>query len=169
MDSRNNHRDGTSGDRDWSADQPIVAVRDIHKSFGSVEVLKGISFDVMKGQVICIIGPSGSGKSTLIRCINGLTKFQSGSIKVEGQEVNQPAVDLLALRKKVGIVFQQYNLFQNMTVLNNITVAPTKIRKRDRREGKKKTTNPHTPPPNRGPARALAKYATADQKAVTSQ
>lgn len=134
MDSRNNHRDGTSGDRDWSADQPIVAVRDIHKSFGSVEVLKGISFDVMKGQVICIIGPSGSGKSTLIRCINGLTKFQRGSIKVEGQEVNQPAVDLLALRKKVGIVFQQYNLFPHKTALQNVMMAPLRVLREPRKE-----------------------------------
>ncbi|TIO63542.1 ATP-binding cassette domain-containing protein, partial [Mesorhizobium sp.] len=88
---------------------PIISLRDVHKSFGAVEVLKGISFDVRKGEVICIIGPSGSGKSTLIRCINGLNNIQKGSIKVEGQEVNDPKLDLLALRKKVGIVFQQYN------------------------------------------------------------
>lgn len=78
-------------------------------------MLKGVSFDVRKGEVICIIGPSGSGKSSLIRCINGLNNIQKGSIKVEGQEVNDPKLDLLALRKKVGIVFQQYNFFSHKT------------------------------------------------------
>ena len=75
----------------WKPNQPIVSIKDLHKSFGELEVLKGVSIDVMKGEVICIIGPSGSGKSTLIRCINGLTDIQSGSITVEGQEVHDPA------------------------------------------------------------------------------
>ncbi|MDX1402548.1 MAG: ATP-binding cassette domain-containing protein, partial [Kiloniellales bacterium] len=99
----------------WTADQPIVSIKNVHKSFGALEVLKGVSFDVMKGQVICIIGPSGSGKSTLIRCINALNDIQSGSITVEGQEVHDPKLDKLALRKKVGMVFQQYNLFPHKT------------------------------------------------------
>ena len=72
----------------WTDDQPIVSIKDVHKSFGDLEVLKGISMDVMKGEVVCIIGPSGSGKSTLIRCINALNDIQSGSIEVEGIEVN---------------------------------------------------------------------------------
>ena len=71
---------------DWTADQPIVRLRDVHKSYGQVEVIRGISMDVMKGEVICIIGPSGSGKSTLIRCINALNDIQAGSIQVEGQQ-----------------------------------------------------------------------------------
>ena len=100
---------------DWTPDQPIVSIKDVHKSFGDLEVLKGVSLDVMKGEVICIIGPSGSGKSTLIRCINALNDIQSGSIQVEGQEVNAPGLDKLALRKKVGMVFQQYNLFPHKT------------------------------------------------------
>ena len=75
---------------EWTPDQPIVSIRDVHKSFGDLEVLKGVSLDVMKGEVICIIGPSGSGKSTLIRCINALNDIQAGSIQVEGQEVNAP-------------------------------------------------------------------------------
>ena len=99
----------------------------MHKSFGALEVLKGISFDVRKGEVICIIGPSGSGKSTLIRCINGLTPIQRGSITVEGQEVNDPKLDKLALRRKVGIVFQQYNLFPHKTALENVMMAPLKV------------------------------------------
>jgi polar amino acid transport system ATP-binding protein len=107
--------------------EPIVSLRDVHKSFGNLEVLKGISFDVRKGEVICIIGPSGSGKSTLIRCINGLNPIQSGSIKVHGQEVNDPKLDKLALRRKVGIVFQQYNLFPHKTALENVMMAPIKV------------------------------------------
>lgn len=111
----------------WSRDQPIVSIRNIHKSFGALEVLKGVSLDVQKGQVICIIGPSGSGKSTLIRCINGLNDIQQGSIKIEGQEVNDPKVNKLALRRKVGIVFQQYNLFPHKTALQNVMMAPVLV------------------------------------------
>jgi polar amino acid transport system ATP-binding protein len=113
----------------WSPDMPIVSLRDVHKAFGASEVLKGISFDIMKGEVVCIIGPSGSGKSTLIRCINGLSKIQKGSIKVEGQEVNDPKLELLKLRKKVGIVFQQYNLFPHRTALQNVMMAPVLVLK----------------------------------------
>ena len=97
-------------------------------------MLKGISFDVMKGEVICIIGPSGSGKSTLIRCINALNDIQSGSITVEGQEVNDPGLDKLELRKKVGMVFQQYNLFPHKTALENVMMAPILVLKQDKVE-----------------------------------
>jgi polar amino acid transport system ATP-binding protein len=106
---------------------PIVSLKDVHKAFGHVEVIKGISFDVSKGEVVCIIGPSGSGKSTLIRCINGLSPIQRGSITVGGQEVNDRKLDKLALRKKVGIVFQQYNLFPHKSVLDNVMMAPLKV------------------------------------------
>ncbi|WP_422365904.1 amino acid ABC transporter ATP-binding protein [Pelagibius sp.] len=118
----------------WTPDQPIVACRDVHKSFGELEVLKGISMDLMKGDVVCIIGPSGSGKSTFIRCINALTPMDSGSIKVEGQEVNDPKLDKLALRRKAGMVFQQYNLFPHKTALENVMMAPIKVLKEDRAE-----------------------------------
>jgi len=101
----------------WNDSEPMVSIKDVYKSFGTLEVLKGVSLDVMKGEVICIIGPSGSGKSTLIRCINGLNDVQAGSILVEGQEVNDPELDKLELRKKVGMVFQQYNLFPHKTAL----------------------------------------------------
>ena len=117
----------------WTPDQPIIAIRDVHKSFGTFEVLKGIDLEVMKGEVVCIIGPSGSGKSTLIRTINGLTPVSSGSVCVEGQEVHDPRLDKLALRRRVGIVFQQYNLFPHKTVLQNVMMAPLLVLKEDRR------------------------------------
>ena len=118
----------------WTPDQPIVSIKDVHKSFGDLEVLKGVSFDVMKGEVICIIGPSGSGKSTLIRCINALNDIQSGSITVEGLEVNTPNLDKLALRKKVGMVFQQYNLFPHKTAIENVMMAPLLVLKQSPEE-----------------------------------
>nr|WP_324754478.1 amino acid ABC transporter ATP-binding protein [Roseovarius sp. Pro17] len=122
----------------WTPDQPIVSMRDVHKSFGTVEVLRGITLDVMKGEVICIIGPSGSGKSTLIRCINALNDIQSGSITVEGLEVNDPKLDKLSLRKKVGMVFQQYNLFPHKTALQNVMMAPIKVLRQNRAEVEKR-------------------------------
>src|SRR5680860_1476732 len=118
----------------WTPDQPIVSLKDVRKSFGTVEVLSGITLDVMKGEVICIIGPSGSGKSTLIRCINALNDIQAGSITVEGLEVNDPKLDKLSLRKKVGMVFQQYNLFPHKTVLQNVMMAPIKVLRQNRTE-----------------------------------
>ena len=118
----------------WTPDQPIVSIKDVHKSFGELEVLKGVTLDVMKGEVICIIGPSGSGKSTLIRCVNALNDIQSGSILVEGQEVHDPKLDKLALRQKVGMVFQQYNLFPHKTALENIMMAPVLVLKENKDE-----------------------------------
>ena len=116
----------------WTPDQPLIRVRDVHKTFGAVQVLNGISLEVMKGEVICIIGPSGAGKSTLIRCVNALVPIDSGSILVEGREVHDPNLDKLALRRKVGMVFQQYNLFPHRTALDNIMMAPIHVLKRDR-------------------------------------
>ncbi|MDG1259623.1 MAG: amino acid ABC transporter ATP-binding protein [Paracoccaceae bacterium] len=107
--------------------QPIVSIRNVHKSFGDLEVLKGVSLDVKKGEVICIIGPSGSGKSTLIRCVNALNDIQSGSITVCGIDLTQNGLDKLELRKRVGMVFQQYNLFPHKTALENIMMAPLKV------------------------------------------
>src|SRR5579872_2848633 len=118
----------------WTPDQPLIQIKDVHKSFGAVEVLKGISFDVARSEVICIIGPSGSGKSTLLRCINALVPIDRGSIRVEGQEVHDPKLDKLALRRKVGMVFQQYNLFPHKTALENVMMAPIHVLKRDRHE-----------------------------------
>ena len=115
--------------KNWTPEQPIVSLNNVYKSFGELEVLKGISFDVMKGEVICIIGPSGSGKSTLIRCINALNDINSGSIKVHGLEVNDSNLNKLELRKNVGMVFQQYNLFPHKTALENIMMAPELVLK----------------------------------------
>ena len=108
----------------WAEDQPIVQVIDVHKRFGDVEVLRGVSFDVMAGEVLCIIGPSGSGKSTLLRLINGLVSIEGGSVLVEGQEVHDEKLDKVKLRSKVGMVFQQYNLFPHKTVLQNVMMGP---------------------------------------------
>jgi polar amino acid transport system ATP-binding protein len=118
----------------WDPSQPLVSIRDVRKSFGPLEVLKGVSFDVMKGEVICIIGPSGSGKSTLIRCVNALNTIDSGSIVVEGQEVHDEKLDRLELRKKVGMVFQQYNLFPHKTALENVMMAPVLVLKEPKDE-----------------------------------
>ena len=118
----------------WDESQPMVSIKDVHKSFGTLEVLKGVSMDVMKREVICIIGPSGSGKSTLIRCVNALNSINSGSITVEGQEVHDPKLDKLELRKKVGMVFQQYNLFPHKTAIENVMMAPIHVLKEDKAE-----------------------------------
>ncbi|MCC6466697.1 MAG: amino acid ABC transporter ATP-binding protein [Alphaproteobacteria bacterium] len=117
-----------------TSERPIVSCRDVHKSFGSLEVLKGVSLDVAKGEVVCIIGPSGSGKSTLLRCINALVPINRGSILVDGREVHDPKLNKLALRRKVGMVFQQYNLFPHRTALQNVMMAPIHVLKQDRRE-----------------------------------
>jgi len=113
---------------------PLIHIADVHKSFGKVEVLKGVSLDVARGEVICVIGPSGSGKSTLLRCINALVPIDRGSILVDGQEVNDPRLDKLQLRRKVGMVFQQYNLFPHRTALDNVMMAPIHVLKQDRKE-----------------------------------
>jgi len=118
----------------WDESQPMVSIKNVHKSFGNLEVLKGVSLDVGKREVICIIGPSGSGKSTLIRCVNALNPINSGSITVEGQEVNDPKLDKLELRKKVGMVFQQYNLFPHKSALENVMMAPIHVLKEDKAE-----------------------------------
>ncbi|MBE9557599.1 MAG: amino acid ABC transporter ATP-binding protein [Proteobacteria bacterium] len=112
----------------------MVSINEVSKAFGDLEVLKDVSFDVMKGEVVCIIGPSGSGKSTLLRCINALIPINSGSIKVEGQEVHAPHLDKLALRRKVGMVFQQYNLFPHKTALENVMMAPVHVLKENKAE-----------------------------------
>ncbi len=117
-----------------TSEEPFIRLRDVHKSFGDVEVLKGISMDIAKGEVVCVIGPSGSGKSTLLRCINALVPITSGSIKVKGIEVNDPKLNKLELRKMVGMVFQQYNLFPHKTALQNIMMAPIQVLGQDKKE-----------------------------------
>jgi len=106
----------------------IVEVRDIHKRFSKLRVLKGISFDVDVGETVVFAGPSGSGKSTLLRCLNGLEKIQQGIIMVDGLPVHDHKVNLLDVRRRIGIVFQQFNLFPHLTVLRNITLPLTKAK-----------------------------------------
>jgi polar amino acid transport system ATP-binding protein len=117
---------------EWTEHNPIVSLKDVWKSFGDEPVLRGIGFEVMKGEVICIIGPSGSGKSTILRCINALVPIDRGSIQVKGQEVHDEKADKLALRKKVGMVFQQYNLFPHKTAIENIMLAPIHVLKQSK-------------------------------------
>ena len=116
--------------------QAIVSIRELHKSFGPVEVLRGVSMEVPKGAVVCIIGPSGSGKSTLLRCINGLVPIDSGSVRVGAFDVQTLKTDAqkIALRKVVSMVFQQYNLFPHKTALQNVMMAPVHVLKEDKDE-----------------------------------
>ncbi|MBY0337314.1 MAG: amino acid ABC transporter ATP-binding protein [Acetobacteraceae bacterium] len=113
---------------------PLVSIQDVHKRFGETTVLSGMSLDVRKGEVICIIGPSGSGKSTLLRCVNALVRPERGRITVSGIEVTAPRLDPIALRRRVGMVFQQYNLFPHRTALQNVMMAPISVLKQERRE-----------------------------------
>jgi len=105
----------------------IVKFDKVRKSFGSNEILKGVSFEVGSGQVVALIGRSGSGKSTALRCINGLETINGGELHVCGRPMHQPGLDLQSLRKDVGIVFQSYNLFPHLTVEQNVTLAPRKV------------------------------------------
>lgn len=106
----------------------MIQVIDIHKSFGKLEVLKGITCRVAPREVVCVIGPSGSGKSTLLRCINQLETVDSGQIFIDGEEITSPKVDINRVRERVGMVFQLFNLFPHKTTLENITLAPIKIK-----------------------------------------
>jgi polar amino acid transport system ATP-binding protein len=113
-----------------------IEVRDLHKSFGDLEVLKGIDFHVDRGEVVCVIGPSGSGKSTLLRCVNRLEEPTGGQIFVEGADMTDPDADVDALRARIGMVFQSFNLFPHLTVLRNLTLPQRRVLKRSRDEAK---------------------------------
>ncbi|MFG6560507.1 amino acid ABC transporter ATP-binding protein [Sulfitobacter sp. 1A15299] len=106
----------------------MIEIENVHKSFGALQVLKGIDLTVEKGEVVSVIGGSGSGKSTLLTCINGLEPIDSGRIVVDGTEVHARDTDLNKLRRKIGIVFQQFNAFPHLTVLENVTLAPRKVK-----------------------------------------
>jgi polar amino acid transport system ATP-binding protein len=110
----------------------------VEKQFGPVQVLRGINLAVQEHQVVCLIGPSGCGKSTLLRCINQLEPIQAGEIRLEGDRVSGPGVDVNLLRQKVGIVFQSFNLFPHMSVIENVTLAPTKVLEQGKAEAEEK-------------------------------
>ena len=112
----------------------MIEIENVHKSFGALKVLKGIDLAVQKGEVVSVIGGSGSGKSTLLTCINGLEPIDSGRIKVDGTEVHARSTDINKLRQRIGIVFQQFNAFPHLTVLENVTLAPRKVKGMGRAE-----------------------------------
>jgi polar amino acid transport system ATP-binding protein len=114
----------------------FLEIREVHKSYGHHEVLKGVSLDVERHEVVCLIGASGSGKSTLLRCVNALEEINAGDIRIDGDTVSGAGVDLNALRRDVGIVFQSYNLFPHMSVIQNITLAPTRVEGMSKREAR---------------------------------
>jgi polar amino acid transport system ATP-binding protein len=116
----------------------LVEIRDVHKSFGAHKVLAGMTLAVEEHQVVCLIGPSGCGKSTLLRCINGLETIDGGEIRIHGDRITGPGVDVDALRRDVGIVFQSFNLFPHMTVLENVMLALVRVlhQRRDEAEAK---------------------------------
>jgi polar amino acid transport system ATP-binding protein len=115
----------------------LIEIRELHKSFGSLEVLRGVDFHVDAGEVVCVIGPSGSGKSTLLRCVNLLEQPNSGKVSVGGVELTDPECDLDAVRRRIGMVFQQFNLFPHLTALGNVTIAQRKVLRRSQPEAEK--------------------------------
>ena len=116
---------------------PAISIQGLSKSFGTNEVLKDISLDVATGEVVCVIGPSGSGKSTLLRCVNMLETPTSGTIHVGADEMTDPDVDIDRVRRRIGMVFQSFNLFPHLTVLQNLTIAQTKVLRRSKTEADK--------------------------------
>ena len=117
---------------------PIIEVKDLQKSFGELDVLKGINTEVERGEVVVVIGPSGSGKSTFLRCLNLMETPTGGSIFVDGVEITDPKCDINLHRQKMGMVFQHFNLFNNMTILRNMTLAPMTLLKKSRAEAEEK-------------------------------
>ena len=112
----------------------LLEIQDIHKEYDKKEVLKGVSLDLHKGEVLVVLGPSGCGKSTLLRCLNGLEKIQSGDIKFKNESLTQKNMDWKDIRLKIGMVFQNYELFPHMSVIENILLGPLKVQKRDKTE-----------------------------------
>lgn len=117
--------------------EELLKIEHLTKRFEDNTILDDVSLTVHRGEVIVVVGPSGCGKSTMLRCINALEPIQGGSIQIDGQQISQQSKNLTQLRQKVGMVFQSYELFPHLTVLNNILLAPTKVQKRDKEEVKK--------------------------------
>ena len=119
---------------------PVLALEGVRKRFGDLEVLKGVDLSVAEHEVVCLIGASGSGKSTLLRCVNLLEPIDGGRIVVEGQEITGDRVDVNSIRRRIGIVFQAFNLFPHMTVLRNVTLSPIKVLRTPRRRAERDAT-----------------------------
>lgn len=115
----------------------MIKVENLHKHFGKLEVLKGIDYEIHEKEVVCVIGPSGSGKSTFLRCMNLLEEVTDGAIYIEGTKINDPKTNINDIRTEVGMVFQQFNLFPHMSVIDNITMAPMQIRKMNKKDAEK--------------------------------
>jgi polar amino acid transport system ATP-binding protein len=115
----------------------MVVIKDLHKKFGDLEVLKGVNTEIRKGEVVVILGPSGSGKSTILRCINRLEEPTSGHIYIDGVEITGAKVDINKMRQRVGMVFQQFNLFPHMSALGNVILAPMRVQKKPKKEAEK--------------------------------
>ncbi|MGQ4429717.1 amino acid ABC transporter ATP-binding protein [Streptomyces graminifolii] len=116
---------------------PEIQVQGLHKSFGTNEVLRGIDLEIAQGEVVCVIGPSGSGKSTLLRCVNLLEEPSAGRVFVGGTEITDPDVDIDAVRRRIGMVFQQFNLFPHLTVTENLTLPQRRVLRRDKTQAAK--------------------------------
>ncbi|HBF58147.1 MAG TPA: peptide ABC transporter ATP-binding protein, partial [Exiguobacterium sp.] len=116
----------------------IIEVKNLKKSFGSNEVLKDINVSIAEKEVVCVIGPSGSGKSTFLRCLNRLEEITGGTVIVDDFDITSPKVDINKVREEVGMVFQHFNLFPHKTVLENVTLAPIKVRKSDKEQAKQR-------------------------------
>ncbi|MEK4131330.1 amino acid ABC transporter ATP-binding protein [Solibacillus sp. FSL W8-0474] len=115
----------------------MIKVENLHKHFGKLEVLKGIDYEVHEKEVVCVIGPSGSGKSTFLRCMNLLEEVTDGAIYINGVKINDPKTNINDIRTEVGMVFQQFNLFPHMSVIDNITMAPMQIRNLNKQDAEK--------------------------------
>ena len=122
-------------------DEALLQVRGLKKHFGHLEVLRGIDIDIHKGEVVAVIGPSGSGKSTFIRCLNRLEEPTAGEVIFEGQQINTKKADIDKIRQKIGLVFQNFNLFSNMTIMQNITAAPINVKKIPKDQAEERALN----------------------------
>jgi polar amino acid transport system ATP-binding protein len=116
--------------------EPIVRIENLYKAYGDTEVLKGVSLEIQEGEVLVIIGPSGTGKSTLLRCVNLLTRPDQGRVWVDGDEVTAPHSNINAIRAKVGMVFQDFNLFNHLTALKNVVIGPVKVKGMDKEQAR---------------------------------
>jgi polar amino acid transport system ATP-binding protein len=118
-----------------------IKVQNLKKSFGSLEVLKDISTEITKGEVVCVIGPSGSGKSTFLRCLNKLEKVTSGTVIIDGTDITDKQVNINHVRENIGMVFQHFNLFNNLNIMDNLTLAPVQLKKCSKEEAVKRAQN----------------------------